>query len=359
MKAIIKSEPAPGVQMTDMDIPRPQPGEVLVRVEAVGICGSDVHIYEWTPGYEFLTKYFPLVLGHEFAGEIVEVGKGGGKIFRPGDKVTSETGRVCGRCFFCKQGKGILCRERSSFGRIGLERNGAMAEYVAVPEECLHRIPPQVGIEEAAMTEPAAVALGAVELVRFYPGDLAVIFGPGPIGLLILQMCKALSGGPVLVIGLEADRQRLKVAEKLGADHVLISGREEAIQRVMDLTGGMGAAVAFEVSGSPTAAIQGLQMLRRAGEMVLVGIYPEAIPIDATHQLVRQMKSIKGSYGGASLDWDRVLSLVAAKKLNLPPLISNVLPLERSAEGFEAIRRKEALKVLLIPTMNEEKRRKE
>jgi threonine dehydrogenase-like Zn-dependent dehydrogenase len=107
--------------------------------------------------------------------------------------------------------------------------------------------------------------------------------------------------------------------------------------------------VVFEASGSPAAAVSGLRMLRKAGEMILVGIYPEAIPVDATHQMVRQMKTIKGSYGGAPLDWDRVLSLMAARKLNVAPLISNILPLERAPEGFEAVLRKEALKILLRP----------
>jgi len=349
MKAIVKSEPSPGIRVMEVRVPRPEPGEFLVRVEAVGICGSDVHIYEWTRGYEFLTKYFPLTLGHEFAGEVVEAAGSGEGDFRPGDKVTSETGKVCGKCFYCKLGKGILCSMRTSFGRIGLERNGAMAEYVVVPGEGLHRVPPQVTMEEAAMTEPAAVALGAVELAHFYPGDVGVILGPGPIGLFILQMCKALGAGPVLVLGMEADGQRLKVAEELGADYTLISQRKETLEKVMELTGGIGAGVVFEVSGSPAAAVSGLQMLRRGGEMVLVGIYPEAIPVDATHHLVRQMKSIKGSYGGASLDWDRVLTLVASKKLNLRPLISQILPLEKAEKGFEAVLRKEALKVILKP----------
>jgi L-iditol 2-dehydrogenase len=344
MKAVVKSFPSPGIEIRDVDLPRPQPGEVLIRVEAVGICGSDVHIYEWTPGYDFLSKYFPLTLGHEFAGEVVESGT---TSFRVGEKVTSETGRICGKCFFCKQGKGVLCSMRTTFGRIGLERNGAMAEYVAVHEDCLHRIPPGVTQEEAAMTEPAAVALGAVELARFYPGDVVVILGPGPIGLLILQLCKALGAGKVAVFGQEADRPRLRLAETLGADLTLISGNEDSHPKVMDLTGGIGAGVVFEVSGSPAAAVSGLQLLRRAGEMILVGIYPGAIPLDATHQMVRQMKVIKGSYGGASLDWDRVLELVAARKLNLAPLISRVLPLEQAREGFEAVLNREALKIIL------------
>jgi threonine dehydrogenase-like Zn-dependent dehydrogenase len=160
-------------------------------------------------------------------------------------------------------------------------------------------------------------------------------------------MCKALGAGKVVVFGQEADRPRLRVAETLGADFTLISGNEDSRQRVMDLTEGTGAGVVFEVSGSPAAAVSGLQMVRRAGEMILVGIYPGPIPVDATHQMVRQMKVIKGSYGGASLDWDRVLKLVAARKLNLAPLISRVLPLERAGEGFEALLNREALKVIL------------
>ncbi len=345
MKAVVKSSPSFGLEIREAAQPKCLPGEVLVRVEAVGICGSDVHIYEWTPGYDFLTQYFPLVLGHEFAGEVAEAKN----LYRPGDKVTSETGKTCGQCFFCKTGRGILCMMRTKLGRIGLERNGAMAGYVAVPEECLHRLPPGVSLEEAAMTEPASVALGAVELAHFFPGDVIVILGPGPIGLLILQMSKAMGAGPVLVLGTGGDRQRLKVAEEMGADYALISDKKETRQTVMDLTAGMGAGAVFEVSGSPAAAVVGLEMLRRAGEMILVGIYPQPIPLDATHQMVRQMKVVKGTYGGASLDWDRVLNLVASKKLNLRPLISQVLPLQEAEKGFEAVRRKEALKVILKP----------
>jgi L-iditol 2-dehydrogenase len=349
MQAVVKANPTFGIKITELPIPQPQAGEALVRVEAAGICGSDVHIYEWTPGYESLAQYFPRIIGHEFSGEIVEVGEGSKGEFKPGEKVTSETCKSCGQCLYCKQGKGIICLHRYEFGRIGFERDGAMAEYVVVPEECLHRIPPGVTLEEAAMTEPAAVALGAVERGTFYPGDLLVISGPGPIGLMMLQFCKALGAGRVVVIGLEADRQRLEVAEALGADHVLTGRPEENLKKIREWTGGIGAAVVFEASGAPHAAAAGIEMLRRFGEMILVGIYPEKISIDATQQLVRPMKSIKGSYGGASLDWDRVLNLVAAKRINLRPLISQMMALPDAQEGFEKLRRKEALKILLKP----------
>ena len=349
MKAVVKEKAEYGIKVvTDAAIPKPGLGEVLVRVEAVGICGSDLHIYEWTPGYEAIAPYFPRILGHEFSGEIVETGEGCKGDFKTGEKITSETCKSCGQCFYCKQGKGILCLYRFISGRIGFERDGAMAEYVVVSEECLHRIPAGVTMEEAAMTEPAAVALGAVERGGFDPGDLVVISGPGPIGLMAMQFCKALGAGRVVVIGLEADRKRLEVAKELGADEVLTGTPAENLQKIGEWTGGLGAATVFEISGAPAAAA-GLQMLRRFGDLVLVGIYPDVISIDATRQMVRQMKTIKGSYGGASLDWDRVLNLVAAGRIRLKPLISEILPLPKAEEGFEKLRRKEALKILLKP----------
>jgi L-iditol 2-dehydrogenase len=349
VRAVAKSTPVFGIGLIDVDPPRPEPDEVLIRVEAAGICGSDVHIYEWTPGYDFLIPHLPVVLGHEFSGEIVEVGRGLAGPFRLGDRVTSETGRVCRRCVYCKRGQAILCPRRTAYGRLGLERGGAMAAYVAVPEECLHRVPDGVSPEEAAMTEPAAVALGAVELANLAPGEPVVILGPGPIGLLVLAMCRAVGAGPIVVVGQEVDARRLATARRMGAAEALGGDWDAVTRRVTALTDGLGAAVVFEASGSPAAAAAGLTLLRKGGEMVLVGIYPEPVQVDATREVVRQMKSIRGSYGGSSLDFDRVLTLVAAKRVDLAPLISEILPLTEAARGFELLRRKEAFKVLLRP----------
>ncbi len=349
MKAIVKAEPAFGIKVLDVPVPQPKIDEVLVQVEAAGICGSDVHIYEWTSGYEFLEKNFPVTLGHEFAGVVVDAGPEAKGRFRPGERVTSETGKICGRCFYCQRGRGVLCELRLQFGRIGLERNGAMARFLTVPWTSLHRIPPSVSFEEAAMTEPAGVALGAVRTATIDPGDDVAILGPGPIGLMILQMCKARGAGQIMVFGLKDDEPRLKVAKELGADRVFIAGQEGIREAVLDLTAGRGLAVVFEVSGSPKAAASGLQMLRPTGELILVGIYSESTPFDATRQIVRPIRTIKGSWGAASPDWDRVLTMLGTKKLNLQPLISKVLPIEEASEGFEIIRRREGLKVLFKP----------
>lgn len=349
MNAVVKTRAAFGIEIRDVSVPSPQPDEVLLQVEAAGICGSDVHIYEWTPGYEFLEKYFPVTLGHEFSGVVVEVGPEAKSQFRPGERVTSETGKICGRCFYCQRGRGVLCERRLQFGRIGLERNGAMARFLTVPWTSLHRIPPAVSFEEAAMTEPAGVALGAVRTATIDPGDDVAILGPGPIGLMILQMCKARGAGQVMVFGLKEDEPRLKVAKDLGADQVFIAGQSGIRETLLDLTAGRGLAAVFEVSGSPKAAVSGLQMLRPTGELILVGIYSEPISFDGTRQIVRPIRTIKGSWGAAFPDWDRVLTMLATKKLNLQPLIYKVLPIEEASEGFEIIRRRDALKVLLKP----------
>ena len=350
MKVVAKVKPEPGIDVLHLPMPPLAPEDVLVRVDAAGICGSDVHIYEWTPGYEFLTKHLPAVLGHEFSGVVERVGSAARTAVRPGDRVTSETARTCGRCVLCRQGHGILCPDRAAAGRVGLERRGAMTRLVAVPGECVHRVPDGVSLEEAAVTEPAAVALGAVRTANLEPGEPLVIFGPGPIGLLALQLGRAVGAGPVIVVGQAVDAKRLATAEALGAAETFAGDGAALIRRVGELSGGFGVPAVIEASGAPAAAALGLSLLRKGGTLVLVGIYPEALAFDATREIVRQMKSIRGSYGGSSADFDRVLALMATRQLDVRGLISEVLPLDDAPRGFELLRRKEAFKVLLRPT---------
>jgi L-iditol 2-dehydrogenase len=348
VKAVVKANAAFGVDVLEVQVPDIGPDEVLVKVGAAGICGSDVHIYEWTPGYEFLAKHFPVVLGHEFAGVVEAVGSQVGTTFRIGDRVTSETAPTCGRCIFCRRGRGILCTRRTVEGRLGLERRGAMTGIAVVPSQCLHRVPDGVSLESAAVSEPAAVALGAVRAAAVEPGDPLVILGPGPIGLLALQLARAAGAGPVIVVGHASDVHRLETARRLGAADTLAGEPAAVIARVMALTDGAGVPSVIDASGAVSAATAGLAMVSKGGRLVLVGIYPEALPIDATRQVVRQMKSIHGAYGGASLDFDRVLALMADGRLDVRPLVS-ALPLGDAVQGFELLRQKQAFKILLRP----------
>jgi len=348
MKAIMKTEARPGIQVGEIPVPTISPDEVLIRVKAVGICGSDVHIYEWTPGFEHLAKYMPIVIGHEFSGELAEVGSlvtG----FRPGERVTSETGRTCGRCIYCLTGKPSLCDQRLGLGRIGIEKRGAMAEYVVSHGSLLHRIPEGVSFEEAAMSEPTAVALNALEQTQIFPGDPVVVLGAGPIALTLAQGAKAAGASPVVVTGLRQDRDRLALAKTLGADEVINVGKEDPVAKVKDLTNGLGAATIFEVSGSSRAFNQGLEMLRKGGDLVAVGIYPEKVSFDVTRKLVREMKSIRGVFGGSRLGWSRSLALMSSGQIRLAPLITHRLRLEQAEEGFSACVAKEAMKVIFFP----------
>lgn len=348
MKAVMKTEPKPGIKIGELPVPKISPDEVLIRVEAVGICGSDVHIYEWTPGYEHLAKYMPVVLGHEFSGEVVEVGSQVSG-FRPGDRVTSETIRTCGECIYCLSGKHMLCDQQRIYGRIGQEKKGAMAEYVVCPGSLLHKIPEAVSFEEAAMINPTTVTLNALEQAGIFPGDPAVVLGAGPIGLILAQGAKAAGASPVVVTGLRQDWERLSLAKSLGADEIIDVDEEDPVEKVRAMTGGLGAATVFEVSGSTKAFNQGLEMLRKGGNLVAVGIYPEEISVNATRNLVRGMKSIRGVYGWSRLDWSRALNLVASGRIKVSPLITHRLPLERADEGFRACLEKKALKVILSP----------
>jgi 2-desacetyl-2-hydroxyethyl bacteriochlorophyllide A dehydrogenase len=349
MKAAIKTEPKPGIFCGELPIPRISPEEVLIRVKAVGICGSDVHIYEWTPGYEFLAPYFPVVLGHEFAGEVVEVGDqvSGVKV---GDRAVYQGGS-CGRCLSCMMGRNALCDQRKEVGRVGLEKKGGMAEYVAVNarHNFLVPIPAGVSFEEAAQGQPTAEALHIVEQAGITLGEPVVVLGAGPIAVTAAQAAKAAGGSPVIVTGLTRDKARLEIAKSLGADVTIDVEKEDPLEKVKALTGGLGAAKALEVSGSTKAVVQGLDLLRKGGTLACFGIYPESISVDFTRRIVREMKVIRGVYGASRLGWNHVLHFMASGRIRVAPLITHRLPLEKVDEGFQACLTKKAMKVMLLP----------
>ncbi len=350
MKAATKVEPKPGIRCGELPIPRISPQEVLIRVRAAGICGSDVHIYEWTPGYEFLTSHFPVVLGHEFAGEVVEVGSQVQEI-KAGDRVVYQGGS-CGRCYTCMMGRNALCDQRKVLGRVGLEKKGGMAEYVAVNarHNFLIPIPAGVSFEEAAQAPPTAEALHIVEEAGVKLGEPVVVLGAGPILITAAQAARAAGASPIIVTGLTRDKTRLEIAKSLGADVTVDVEKEDPVEKVKAMTGGLGAAKALEVSGSPKDVIQGLDLLRKGGTLACFGIYPESISVDFTRRIVREMKVIRGVYGATRFGWNNVLSFMPSGIIRVSPLITHRLPLEKVDEGFRACIDKRAMKVMLLPS---------
>jgi 2-desacetyl-2-hydroxyethyl bacteriochlorophyllide A dehydrogenase len=349
MKAVMKTEPGPGIVVEELPEPEITPDEVLIRIKAVGICGSDVHIFEWTPGYEHLTDYLPLVLGHEFSGEVVEIGSRVSGI-RKGDRVVYQ-GASCGRCHCCITGKQSICDQRRAYGRIGMEKQGGMAQYVAVNTHhaFLNPIPPEISYEEAAMVQPTAEAIHMLERARIFPGDAVAVLGVGPIALTVAQGVKAAGASPLIITGLSQDKKRLSLAETLGVDEAVDVEKEDPVKKIKAMTNGQGAATVFEVSGSPAAFVQGLKMVRKGGTLVTFGIYPEDITIDMTRKVVREMKTISGVYGASGLAWGRVMNLIGSGQIRIAPLITHRLPLSRAEEGFCACVDKTAVKVILLP----------
>jgi L-iditol 2-dehydrogenase len=341
MQAVMKVAPGVGnVELRDIDEPAPAPGHVLIEVQAAGICGTDLHIYH----DEFRTRP-PVVIGHEVAGTIAALGAGVERA-QIGQRVTTETYFfTCGDCRFCRAGRPNLCPDRQS---IGSAVNGGFARYVVVPERNLHRLPDNVDYLAGALTEPlACVVHGALELPRLLPGDLAVIAGPGAIGLLTLQVVRA-AGARVILLGTDHDQHRLKLGRELGADHVVNVQRDDPAALVADLTAGRGADIVYECSGAGPAAQQLLTLVRRAVQYALIGLFgkPVAWVLD---QVCYIELTVTGSNASVPSAWARALALLADGKVQTRPLISHTFPLSGWREAFDLFEQRSGVKMVLLP----------
>lgn len=330
------------VELQEVPEPQPGPGEVLIEVRAASVCGSDVHIYHDRHPY-----WPPVVLGHEFAGVVAEVGPGV-EGYRPGDRVVSETSTgACGRCFLCRTGNRQICPDKRA---PGIGRNGAFARYLVMPAELLHRIPDGLSFEEAAATEPTAVAVHAVaERAAVRPGERVVVLGPGPIGLLCLQVARACGAAWVAVVGTPRSAgRRLPAARELGGIPIEL-GREDPLARVAELTDGQGADVVLETSGSPAAVALAPHLARRLGRVCELGVTGRrevAFPWDVA--LFKGL-DVQFSFSSRHSSWVLALRLLAEGKVRTGPLLDVRLPLGRWREAFEAAESGRAIKALLYP----------
>ena len=344
MKALVKKAKGKGlIELLDYPIPPVLEGYVLLRIVAAGICGSDLKIYNDDHPY-----FPPVILGHEFSGEIVEVGPGV-KGWEKGDRVVSEVhGLVCEHCRFCLSGEKHVCPSKRALGW-GID--GGFAEYVAVPAWLLHRIPEEVSYEEAALLEPMAIVVhGILERAKVEPEDFVVVLGCGPLGLLALQVAKSEGASRVFITGVNQDEKlRLRVAEKLGTDRTINVEKEDPVMIVKEMTGGIGADLVVELSGSPTAISQGLRMVRTHGRFLAIGIPVEQEVSIPWKEIIFKAPSIIFHFSSCYSSWERGLSLLERKKINVKCLISKILPLKDWEEGFALAKSGEAIKVLFKP----------
>lgn len=344
MTALVHYELAPGAcELRERPVPEIGPDDVLLRVGAVGICGSDVHQYHNTHSW---TVNVPVVLGHEFCGVVERVGERVSG-FATGDRVVSETAaRVDPASPFTRAGRYNLDPARRGFG-YGLD--GAMAAYVRVPARCLHHLPSRLDDRTAALTEPCCVAYSAVvENSPVRPGDVVVVVGPGPIGLLCAQVARLRGAGEVVVVGVERDRARLALAAGLWATRTLAAGVDDVDGAIRELGDGYGAEVVIDASGASAALEGALRWVRPEGHITKVGWGPQPLGF-SLDPLVQKAVTLKGSFSHTYGTWERVIRLLASGALDPTPLISRTAPLADWRACFDGMGAGDLIKAVLLP----------
>lgn len=346
MLALQKTEPAFGAVLNDVKEPDLPDGYVMVEVSAVGICGSDIHMYEWTSGYEWLIPALPVTMGHEFAGRVVRHGPGASAP-AVGQTVVVMPGATCMACEACRERRFDLCKNRKG---IGLSADGGFARFVAVPARNCLPVDPSLPAHVAALAEPLVVGDRAVSFGDVEPGQDVVVLGPGIIGLAAAYVAKRQGAGSVTVVG-KADPVRLEVARKIGVDRTvdLADGGGETLAERIDA---MSVDRVFEATGYGESITQGLGLLKDYGIMVAIGIHAAPAEIDVT-PFVRRKLQLRGAHGGGEDSWERVLAMLPDAADDLAHIVTHQMPLSEGVEGFEMNRRREACKVILRPDLDQ------
>lgn len=341
-------------RLEDVPVPQVGPGEVLVHIKATGVCASDVKTYHgarvW--GSTQIEPYIetPVIPGHEFVGQVVALGKDAKERYNLalGDLTVSEQIVPCWQCRFCKRGQYWMCQRHDIYGFKHGRAEGSWAEYMKFPAGAInHKVPPGVHPEYAALVEPLACAIHAVERGEIQLGDVVVIAGMGPIGLCMLQVAGLKSPG--LLIALDLQKHRLELAHALGADLALNPAEEDVIQRVLDLTDGYGCDVYIEATGAGAGVIQGLQIIRKLGTFVEFSVH--AGPVAADWSIIGDQKelNIHGSHLGPYC-YPRAIQYIADGTVAADRIVTHSLPLDRFQEAIELAHSQTAsIKVVLTP----------
>lgn len=339
MIAVVNYAPEKGsVELRELDIPLIGEDDVLLKVENVGVCGSDLH--QWTADHSWHVNY-PVVLGHEFGGIIVKSGKNV-LSWKEGDRVVSETAAIINpQSPMTKAGLYNLDPDRKGFG-YGV--NGAMTQFVRVPSRCLHHVPANLSFEQACLTEPCCVAYNAVAVnANIKPGDRVIVLGPGTIGILCAAVAK-LCGAHVAIVGLEADRTRLNIAKKYGCEAIVGDATEWAFA-----ADGMGADVIIDAAGISQTLKIALQLVRPKGQIIKVGWGPQPLNF-SLDPLVQKNITLQGSFSHNWPIWEKVIGLLSSGLLDVQPIIGGVWTLNDWHSAFEKMHRGEVVKSVLKPS---------
>jgi threonine 3-dehydrogenase len=344
MLAVVKERRAPGLSITDVPAPKPDNNQVLVKVEATSICGTDVHIYNWDRWAQNMIKP-PLIIGHEFAGSVVEVGNNVKKI-KPGDRIAAESHVPCLDCFMCKNDMMHIC---DNLKIIGIDTNGCFAQYAVIPEVCCWKIEDNIPFDIATIFEPLGNAVHAVSSVDV-SGKNCVVFGCGPAGLFTIRVLRALNAGKILAI--EINPNRLAMAKEIGADETISGDCEELCKKVIGSCDKVGADVVFEMSGSIDAMKNGIRVLRKGGTFVAFGLPTRPVDIDIANDIIFPSRKIIGVVGRHMFKtWQIMSNLIAQNRLDPSPVITHKFKLTQIEEAMQMINsgKQRCAKVVLIP----------
>ncbi len=342
MKALRKTNAAKGLEIQEVPVPSVGALDVLVRVSATSICGTDLHIYGWDRWSQGRIKP-PVTLGHEFCGIVERVGEDVSAV-KPGDFVSAEMHVNCGHCHQCRLGEAHICQ---NLRIIGIDLDGAFAEFVKIPATNIWKLDEAIPEHYAAILDPLGNAVHTV-LAGAIAGQTVLVTGCGPIGLMSIAVAKAC--GSSTVFATETNEHRRLMAEEMGADHVINPFSENPVKKILDATGGTGVDVLLEMSGQPAAIQQGFKALRAGGRASLLGIPTENVPLDLVQDVIFKGATVQGIYGRRMYGtWVQMTALLKAGRVNLEPLFGERMVLDDFEAAFAKLNSGLAGKILMYP----------
>lgn len=343
MKAIAKTKPAPGAEIIEIEIPTPGPDEVLVKVLATSICGTDLHIFEWNEWAQNRIKNLPKVMGHELCGEIIEIGKNVENL-KKGTIISAETHIACGHCYLCQTGNAHICVNGSI---LGVDINGVFAEYAVVPANNAWVLDKRIPKDHASVMEPLGNAVHTV-LAGDIAGNSVLITGCGPIGLMSIAVSRIC--GATQIIATEINAYRIELAKKVGADLVLNPKEEKIVPRVLGETRNLGVDAVLEMSGNPTAIRDAFEALRPGGRYSILGIPDKPMEIDLGKHIVFKYATVQGINGRLMFStWHQTARFLSSGRLDLAPIITHRFSLDEYEKGMELMASGNCGKILLYP----------
>src|SRR5215470_9842909 len=342
MLAVVKPESAPGADVRQMPVPEIGPDDVLVKVKVASVCGTDLHIYNWDQWAQHRIKP-PLIPGHEFCGYVIARGKNVTAV-KEGDFVSAEMHVACGKCYQCRTGEQHICQHVKI---IGVDANGAFAEYVKIPESNIWKLDPAIPLEYASILDPLGNAVHTV-LAGEIAAKTVAITGAGPIGLFAIAVARAVGAAQVLVI--EVNEYRRRIAQKMKADFVLDPTKDDVRSIVKEQTGGLGVDIVLEMAGHPDAIRTAFDIVRRGGRISLLGLTSKPISLNFSEDIIFKGLTIQGINGRRMYQtWYQMTALLKSGKLDLHPVITDRISMKNFSDAMERLKKGEASKILVYP----------